>query len=400
MRILLDGVDSIETLGGGFTLSQDIFHELGRVGENCKHRFFLVDHSATDSPQVRLPNNFTRIRIDRSYFRRVMERLLHESKVRIGLTKANALRGYSKSLQSQLIANRIDCALSLKPQLWTPTVPNIVTVFDLEHRRKPYFPELAGNGEWESRERYYRTFLPNATAVIIGTDVGKRQVEDYYGVDPAAITIIPFPTPSFASRAIESRNQCLPVELRGDFLFYPAQFWAHKNHIRLLQAMTILQQQHGWQGKLLCCGADHGNLNFIQKRATEFGLNDKVMFLGFVPKDQLILLYQKAFALTYVSYLGPDNLPPLEAFALGCPVIASAVEGARETLGAAALYIDPDNPNDIADAVARLKNEVGLRERLITAGRIRSAESTIEGYVRQLLCLLDALEARFECFRS
>src|SRR4030095_13986971 len=99
--------------------------------------------------------------------------------------------------EKELIRHRIDCALGMLPGLWSRTLPNIVTVFDLEHRRKSYFPELGANGEWEARERYYQKALPNAAAVIVGTEVGKRQVQDFYGVDPAAIKVIPFPTPSF-----------------------------------------------------------------------------------------------------------------------------------------------------------------------------------------------------------
>ena len=84
----------------------------------------------------------------------------------------------------------------------------------------------------------------------------------------------------------------------------------------------------------------------------------------------------------------------------GCPVIASAIEGAEETLGRAALYVNPDSGSEIADAVLRLKKESGLRERLVTEGRTRALQSTAEGYVGQLIGLLDSLEGRFECFRK
>jgi glycosyltransferase involved in cell wall biosynthesis len=108
----------------------------------------------------------------------------------------------------------------------------------------------------------------------------------------------------------------LPAGIAGEFVFYPTQSWPHKNHLHLLEAVQTLHRRHQWNGMLVCCGSDKGNLNYLKERATEFGIVER--------------------ALTFVSYFGPDNLPPLEAFALGCPVIASAIEGSEEQLGSAA----------------------------------------------------------------
>ena len=398
MRVLLLGDGFPEEAGGGYTLFQDVLHELLRISEDCKHKFYLIDHGLASLGGAEFPANFTRIRISRSFRRRVAERLIYE--VDRHFRNESRPAPYFQAEEKELIRYQIDCALSVQPGLWSRTLPNIVTVFDLEHRRKSYFPELAANGEWEARERYYQKALPKAAAVIIGTEVGKRQVENLYGVDPAAIKVIPFPTPSFALKGAEAAPGFdLPAGVTGEFLFYPAQFWAHKNHVRLLQALKILRDR-GWVGKLVCCGSDQGNLKFIQQRATELDIHQEVVFLGFVKRQELLALYRNALALTYVSYFGPDNLPPLEAFALGCPVIASAIEGAEETLGGAALYVNPDSASEIADAVLRLKKERGLRERLVAEGRTRALQSTAEGYVGQLIGLLDSLEGRFECFRK
>jgi glycosyltransferase involved in cell wall biosynthesis len=279
-------------------------------------------------------------------------------------------------------------------------LPNICTVFDLEHRRKPYFPEFSNNGEWRCRDRYYGTELPKALAVIAGTSTGKTQIERSYGVEPAAVRVIPLPTPSFAleKEPLNGSRVQLPSGISGEFLFYPAQYWAHKNHLRLLKAVQILRDVHGWNGTLVCCGSDKGNLKYLIEQAAALRIADRVCFLGFVTRSELIALYRHAFALTFVSYFGPDNLPPLEAFALGCPVIASAIEGSE--LGAAALEVNPDSASEIADAILRLKNEHGLRETLIAAGKARASQFTADDYAASLIDLLDSLELRFACFRS
>jgi len=313
---------------------------------------------------------------------------------------------YWKALHKKLVPCRLDCTLSLVPDRWSPILPNIVTVWDLEHRRKPYFPELASKEwgwSWEKREENYRTVLPKAVAVITGTRVGKAQVERFYGVDSENIRVIPFPTPSFAlerGKKQKSPRKELPAGVSGEFIFYPAQYWPHKNHVHLLQAIKILAEQYGWDGALVCCGSDKGNLRFLRQRASDLGVEKMVHFLGFVSQTELVSLYQHSLALTFLSYLGPDNLPPLEAFALGCPVIAGAIDGAEESLGSAVLYVNPDHAADIAAAVWRIKNENGLRENLIAAGKTRAAQSTAENYIEQLIHLLDALETRWECFRK
>ncbi len=96
--------------------------------------------------------------------------------------------------------------------------------------------------------------MPRAAAVITGTKTGKAQIEHFYGVDPAAVRVIPFPTPSYAldKDLINDPSVRLPAGVGDKFLFYPAQYWAHKNHVRLLRAVQILREIHGWEGTLVC----------------------------------------------------------------------------------------------------------------------------------------------------
>jgi glycosyltransferase involved in cell wall biosynthesis len=114
--------------------------------------------------------------------------------------------------------------------------------------------------------------------------------------------------------------------------------------------------------------------------------------LGFVTRDDLIELYQKALALTYVSYFGPENLPPLEAFALGCPVIAADVDGAREQMGDAAIFVNPNSSDQIADAIIRLYRDDKLQSDLIAHGRVRATRWTADDFVKGVFKILDEFE--------
>jgi glycosyltransferase involved in cell wall biosynthesis len=114
----------------------------------------------------------------------------------------------------------------------------------------------------------------------------------------------------------------------------------------------------------------------------------------------LISLYRKAFALTYVTFFGPENLPPLEAFALGCPVIASNVEGAQEQLGDAAVLVDPKDPREIAFAVKALHDDVIWRQTLIQRGLKRAGRFTGEDFVNGILSVLDDFELVRRCWTN
>jgi glycosyltransferase involved in cell wall biosynthesis len=129
----------------------------------------------------------------------------------------------------------------------------------------------------------------------------------------------------------------------------------------------------------------------------ELRLSDPVHILGFVATDELIALHKNAHALVYLSYLGPENFPPLEAGALGCPVVAADVPGARQQLGDAAMLVDPTDPLAVADAVTRLEDG-SVRAQLVERGRKLAQERTAEAFVRGVPDFLDRFEAQRRCW--
>jgi glycosyltransferase involved in cell wall biosynthesis len=146
-------------------------------------------------------------------------------------------------------------------------------------------------------------------------------------------------------------------------------------------------------------GSDKGNQAHVERAAKELGLDTCIHFLGFVSREDLVALYQNAFALAYVSWFGPENLPPLEAFALGCPVVASRIPGAEEQLGPAALFVAPENPEDIAAGIVKLHQDGSLRDRLVAAGTVRARQWTAKDYAAGVLRAIDQLEPVIRCWR-
>ena len=141
------------------------------------------------------------------------------------------------------------------------------------------------------------------------------------------------------------------------------------------------------------------NLAYIEEQAADLGFTrDQVHFLGFVSRQDVISLYHNAFAMIYPSFFGPDNIPPIEAFGLGCPVIAADVPGADEQLGDAALRFDPRDENAFALSIKRLYEEPDLRTVLIEKGKRRAREWTAKHYVDKALTHIDALAPIRRCW--
>ena len=128
-----------------------------------------------------------------------------------------------------------------------------------------------------------------------------------------------------------------------------------------------LKQKYNLRLPVVFTGSDQGNESYIRQLVQTLQLDDQVFFLGHVSRPALRVLYQNAFVLCYPSLFGPLNLPPLEAFALGCPVIAD-IPGAKQELGDAAMLVNPANEFEIAEALKSVRSDSAKRESLTARG--------------------------------
>lgn len=282
----------------------------------------------------------------------------------------------------------------------TLDIPYAATIWDVQHLTHPWFPEVSANGTWENRELSLTYHLRRASVVITGTETGRDELVHFYRLPEERVLILPHPTPAFALNVAPAVDARPPAGVAEKFVFYPAQFWAHKNHVNLLLAWRKLLDRDPDAPELVLVGSDTGNSNFVKRRTVELGLADKVRYLGFVPTDILIALYRSARMLVYPSFSGPENLPPLEGFALGCPVAASEFPGAREQLGDAALLFNPMDPESIAATVARLLTDDGLRRSLIERGHARARRWTAHDFARGIFAMADRFECQRRCWPS
>ncbi|MGR9280163.1 glycosyltransferase [Rhizobium johnstonii] len=234
----------------------------------------------------------------------------------------------------------------------------ITTVLDLCHRDDLEFPEVSSDGKFEEREWHFSTCLPRAVAIMVASRQLLKRIVTRYGIDEERMIAMPFEPSPFLTEA-HSIDRVAALEnygLKDGYYFYPAQFWPHKNHIRILEAISLLKQKLAVDSdiRVVFSGGDHGNVAWIRQQAQQLGVSSNVTFLGFVPVDHMRALYEGALAVVMSTYFGPTNLPPLEAWALGRPLIYSA--HLNEQIGDAALLADADDAEQWADAMLRIRD--------------------------------------------
>ena len=201
-------------------------------------------------------------------------------------------------------------------------IPFVATIWDLGHRDLPVLPEMSGNREFELREWSIKNIAIKATAVVVDSEVTKSKLITYYGIENSKIHSLPF-TPNIGEESPQGEKE--------SFALYPAHYWSHKNHIVLFEAIAQLLSENKKPRQLKLTGQDRGNLKYLIEKTNELGISSYVEFLGFIPKSELHILYQRAAIVVMPSLLGPTNLPPLESLLRGCPV--AVTPSARANLG-------------------------------------------------------------------
>jgi glycosyltransferase involved in cell wall biosynthesis len=397
MKVGIYYSDTPEKKCGGYTYEQEIFQSFLHLAYTTGHSYVVFSETdIVDLLNKSTEKNIQFIRIPkRNYFIKILEQLYLSTNVHL----LEILYFKFLPLQNEIRKNHIDFMIFLNPKHGIVDIPTMTPVWDLQHRLQPWFPEVSENGEWEIREKYYQKVLGRSSIILTGTLRGLEEIAQLYSIPKDRIKVIPLPTPSdaLAYQNEMKKTDIKRFQINGDFLLYPAQFWPHKNHVACVQALEILHRQYHRSLSLVFVGSDTKNLSYIQDFIAHQSVSEKVHILGFVSRDDLMALYQNAFALIFPTFFGPDNIPPLEAFAHRCPVVASNVPGADEQLGDAAILFNPLNPQEIADAVNSLYTNTAERTERIEMGFIRANLWTSDDYVRKIFTLLDEFETIRKC---
>ncbi|HEX8145319.1 MAG TPA: glycosyltransferase family 1 protein [Pyrinomonadaceae bacterium] len=284
---------------------------------------------------------------------------------------------------------------SASPLCFETQLPFVVAIHDLQHRLQPEFPEISADGEWQRREYLFRNAARHATLILTDSEVGREDILNIYGeygIEPSRVKVLPFlPAPYLgaATAEIGPTQVHAAYRLPERYFFYPAQFWPHKNHARIVRALKLIKEAHGVEVSVVFCGSRtepirERTFREVMSLAHELQIERQVRYLGYVPDADMAGLYMAAVALVMPTFFGPTNIPVLEAWALNCPVLTSDLRGIREQAGDAAVLVDPRSVEAIADALHRLWMDETLRCELIHRGQQRLASYSDADYSSRL----------------
>lgn len=286
-------------------------------------------------------------------------------------------------------------------------IPYVMAIHDVQHRLQPEFPEVSADGEWQSREYYFRNGARYATLILADSEIGKEDILNLYsphGLTPDRVKVLPFLPACYLAvdvSASERQRVRIVYGLPERYLFYPAQFWPHKNHARIVQALGLLKQRSGRKFPIVFCGGKDGTIRQrtfeeVQLLSSKFGLENEIHHLGYVPDQDMSALYAGAVALVMPTFFGPTNIPILEAWAFGCPVLTSDIRGVRDQAGEAAILADPRSVEAIAEGIYRLWADEELRRVLAERGRQRLASYTPDNFRRLLIEIVEEAKERVQ----
>jgi glycosyltransferase involved in cell wall biosynthesis len=275
----------------------------------------------------------------------------------------------------------------------------INTMWDLCHRENPEFPEVREYNVFAIRDYYHKVNYCSALVTLTDSDQLSDLAAHSYGIARNRFISMPFSPSSLLGNqhSIKKEDVLIKYKLEAGYFYYPAQFWPHKNHIRILQALKILREENGWRPTVVFSGKDYGNLNYLKRYISQSELDTQVRIVDFVPSEDVRGLYENASAIVMPTYFGPTNIPPLEAWSLNVPLIYSA--HLVQQVGNAALLVDPDSARELASLMLQ-SMQPEIRERLIIAGHQRLNE--IDGQRKlaedSLFLLLAKFAARRQCW--
>lgn len=270
-----------------------------------------------------------------------------------------------------------------------PSLASVVTIHDLIWRRCPKDYKALDRAIYDYK---YRHSAQNATRIIAISRCTRDDLVNDYGIDPAKIDIIYqgvdasfVPAGEYARIDIRHRYNLPERYIIGVGTIQP-----RKNQLLTLQALAALDSDI----HLILIGRRTPYARDIDRYAATHGLQGRLHILEGVPFADLPALYGAATCAAYPSRYEGFGLPIVEALSCGTPVVAATGSCLEEAGGPGAVYIDPDDAEAMADALARICGDSRLRQSLADSGLRYVRRFSAENFARQTMeTYLKALDA-------
>ncbi|MDP6769601.1 MAG: glycosyltransferase family 1 protein [Anaerolineales bacterium] len=352
MRIGLEVTAAVRQSGGIGRYVREMVHALAYVDQINQYSLFYASKYKAARGMLTLPDNF-----------RIRHLPVHD------IWLARIWQRIRLPVPVELITGAVDIYHS--PDFTLPPtlqgVPTLLTVHDLSFLRDP---ESASPGLRGYLEIAVKRSVRLATHVLADSQSTKDDLIELYSTPENKITVL-YPGVSSDFRPIIDPAKLRQVRKRyklGEepFVLSVGTLQPRKNHLTLIKAFELALGDSEYN--LVLAGGKGWSYEEVYDLVESRGLQNRVLFPGFVAEEDLSALYSSANIMTLPSLYEGFGLPVLEAMACGLPVIASSVSSLPEVTGNAALLVDPGNVEDMADAMLKLVENADLRKKLRNKG--------------------------------
>ena len=254
--------------------------------------------------------------------------------------------------------------------LKVPAKHIVVTVPDFSFAR---FPEWHSKDKVQYFKKHFWKKIIKAERIIVISNFIREEAMHLFGFPEEQLTAIHLGFDSDIFKIYDPQD-LPPVKkkyhLPENFILFVGSIEPRKNLRTLLRAYMDLEEPIRKEFKIVLVGSKGWENEEIMSLIRK--LKSDVLYLGYVPDNELGKFYNLASLFVYPSFYEGFGLPPLEAMACGCPVIASNVASLPEVCGEAVFYIDPNDIGSIARGMDRVLNDETLRKSFIMKGLERS----------------------------
>ncbi len=253
-----------------------------------------------------------------------------------------------------LLSHGIDTLFGSTFQLRFPGIATLSWIADFQH---VHFPQMFDEAERAFRDRAFGAALRLATRVILLSEAVAADVRAFYPAHAAKarvlspITRVP---PGLYER--DPRSVVTTYNLPDKFVYLPNQFWKHKNHGLLFEAVRLLNER-GVRVTVVCTGypGDYRNMSYftqLWENVSRWNIRDQIIYLGLIPHADVMALIRQSVCVVNPSLFEGWGIGVDEARSIGKQVLASDIPSHREQSPPRATYFDPGNLDELATKLA------------------------------------------------
>lgn len=239
------------------------------------------------------------------------------------------------------------------------SIPCVNWIADFQHI---HMPEFFTRRELKLRDRQFQSFVRMSRRIVVSSECARKDFESFLPAYKHLVEVI-----NFVARILEDVYSYNPLErldkygLPEKFFHLPNQFWKHKNHILVVEALKLLKEKRR-DIYVVCTGnitdyRNPGYFDLLKKKIAESGVDSQIALLGFVPSDHLYALMRQSIAILNPSLFEGWSTTVEEAKSIGKKVLLSDIPVHREQNPSGGIYFNPTDPEDLAEKMVRVWEE-------------------------------------------